>query len=84
MPKDNKLEARLVRFYEGDIDTIKRFYPRVGYNIVVRELVHTHCRSLIEAEARNPEVNSDFAKQLAEPLTLDRLSAIKPGDEHDQ
>lgn len=54
MPKKSlqPLEMASIRLYEGDRDTLASFYPSIGYNAAVREIVHRHCRLLKEKEAR--------------------------------
>lgn len=54
MPKKSliPLEMVSIRLYEGDRDTLASFYPSVGHNAAIREIVHRHARLLKEKEAR--------------------------------
>lgn len=54
---DIPLEKALISFYEGDVDTLKQFYPRpIGYNLAVRTIVHEHCKVLRERASREAKV----------------------------
>lgn len=35
-----------VNLYVGDLETLKEFYPEMGYGRVIRNLVHQHCQKL--------------------------------------
>jgi hypothetical protein len=76
---DRPLERKLVAFFEGDIEILKRFYPTVGYNLAIRELVHAHCRHLEEQQSRNPELNHDLATDLAGRVDLNTV--VESGNE---
>lgn len=54
MPRKSTLPLEMVsvRLYKGDPQILASFYPDIGYNAAVRELVHRHCRLLLEKEAR--------------------------------
>jgi hypothetical protein len=41
-----------MRFFEGDPERLEEFYPRAGYNKVIRALVHQHIRLLEEKASR--------------------------------
>lgn len=38
------LEKVTIRVHAGDIAEINALYPELGYNAVIRELVHAHIR----------------------------------------
>lgn len=55
MPKKSSLPLEMVsiRLYRGDRAVLQDFYAAdIGYNIAIREIVHRHCRKLLEIEAR--------------------------------
>lgn len=39
-------EKKTVRFYEGEPSILDELYPKVGYNAVIRELVHAHIKKV--------------------------------------
>ncbi len=43
------LESTNIRLFAGDMERLCEYYPRVGANKVIRELVHQHLRSIEEA-----------------------------------
>lgn len=56
MPKKSSIPLEMVsiRLYRGDRTVLQDFYGAdIGYNIAVREIVHRHCRKLLEIEARS-------------------------------
>lgn len=38
------LEKVAVRLFMGDKDELQRLYPKAGYNMAIREIVHQHVR----------------------------------------
>ena len=47
MPRKKlNVEQALIRFYKGDIDTIREAYPDLAYNGVVREVIHRFAENL--------------------------------------
>lgn len=54
MPKttDRPLENVALRLYAGDKEVLKRFYPEIGYNAAIREIVTKHVAKLKELESR--------------------------------
>lgn len=63
MPKqtDLPLETISIRLYEGDKDVLRQFYPEIGYNAAIRELVHKHVAKLRERLNRQQGYQSDAA-----------------------
>lgn len=39
---NEKLTKRTMNFYERDIERMEILYPRSGWSVAVRELVHSH------------------------------------------
>lgn len=71
MPKqtDRPLVPVALRLYEGDKEVLARFYPEIGYNAAVRELVTKHVAKLKELESRQglthvPAIDIDPADPL--------------------
>jgi len=52
-----------LRLYAGDKERLQAFYPRLGYNAAVRELVRRHVKAL---EARLEE-----QRELSTPIPVD-------------
>ncbi len=51
--RDNvEKEVVTLRLYKGDKEILNEFYPRAGYNRVVRILVRKHIRALQEKLSR--------------------------------
>jgi hypothetical protein len=42
------LEKVTIRLHEGDKDILEKYYPRSGYNPVIRQLVRRHIKQLEE------------------------------------
>lgn len=59
------MEKISCRLFGGDRSTLQRFYPRAGYNQVIRALVHKHCRQLEE------NLNQELAKIKLTPTELE-------------
>lgn len=49
-PQNNQLEKVSIRIFVGDREELERFYPALGYNKVVRFLIHKHVKKLQEQE----------------------------------
>lgn len=53
MASDIPLKKTLIALFEGDVETLKQFYPKpVGYNFAIRHIVHEHVLRLREQESR--------------------------------
>jgi hypothetical protein len=63
-----KLEKRTIRFIEGDIDKIAKFFPKKGYNVAIRELVHSTVKALEE------RLNEKIAESNDVDLDLEELT----------
>ena len=59
MPKKSAIPLRkeTIRFFEGDTDTLQEFYPQIGFNRAIRELVSQHCKALRERQSRETQTN---------------------------
>lgn len=52
MPREQEeLEARTIRFFKGELDRLKAYYPHSGYNPIVRKMVRQHLRILDKRKA---------------------------------
>ncbi len=58
-----------LRLYAGDKEKLQSFYPRLGYNAAIRELVRRHTRAL---DAKLEE-KQERAQVPNEPLDLEVL-----------
>lgn len=54
MPRKSSvpLKKEVIRLRDGDKEVLQQFYPKNGYNAVVRQLVANHVDQLKEREAR--------------------------------
>lgn len=53
MPRqDQNLIKKTIRLYAGDTEELDGFYPTLGYNAVIRELVRRHLKRLRERTNR--------------------------------
>lgn len=77
MPKKSAIPLEIVtsRLYAGDKTTLQSFYPDIGYNTAIRELVHRHCRLLLEREARESPQNLETPNDGTDGHTF-----LLPGD----
>ncbi len=50
---------RQIKLYKKDLDTLQAYYPTVGYNHVVRELVRKHCAALRAAANNSPAISTE-------------------------
>lgn len=41
-----------VRLFDDDLETLRRYYPKAGYNAVVRGIVSLFCRKLRERSTK--------------------------------
>lgn len=46
MANERELEKRQVRLYAGHSAKLSSYYPKLGYNAVIRELVAQHLKQL--------------------------------------
>lgn len=49
------LEKVTIRLHAGDKDKLNDYYPHVGYNVVIRELVRNFIRKIEEKTSRQSE-----------------------------
>ena len=49
-----------LRLFSLDVEVLKQFYPEIGYNHIVRALVHRHARQL-EANAKQRLSKSELS-----------------------
>lgn len=54
----DKLEKITLRLYLGDIRTLSDFYPKTGYNRVIRALVRRHVRALKEKDSTESRIST--------------------------
>jgi hypothetical protein len=82
--KSNKpLDKRILNFYEGDIETIEKFYGgKLKWSEVIRELVHVHCNKLRERASREG-VMSNVGTELGEEVTLILAAGAGAGESDD-
>lgn len=45
------MEKVTIRLETDDLNVLRRFYPRSGYNAAIRQLVHAHAKHLLEQES---------------------------------
>lgn len=84
MPKklDLPTEKKLVKLVKGDAAVLQQFYPDIGYNAVVRSLVHRHAMKLKERESREGVIQHARTKTLGAELdTADSLGLSRDGAE---
>lgn len=75
MPKKSTipLEPVALRLYSGDKDVLKEFYPELGYNSAVREIVHRHVKALRERATRQGVTDNERLTELADAVPLGDL-----------
>jgi hypothetical protein len=81
MSQSNKppLKSVTVRLYEGDTEELSRFFPRQGYNMIIREKVHQLVRALQTREQEQLdamiETNSSETKGQSHDFNLNEPDA---------
>ena len=55
--KDESLEKVTLRLFTGDIARIKEYYPNLGHNRAIREIISKHLRSLDEKTSQRRAQN---------------------------
>lgn len=70
MPKKSDLPLEFVglRLVAGDKATLQEFYPTIGYNAAVRQIVHNHTKKLRERAAREGAQSNAAIRALASEL----------------
>lgn len=74
MPRksDQPLVTVTLNLVEGDREVLERFFPKpIGYQLIVRTLVHDFVKGLLEQESRQEE-----GPYVHEPLSAERLAAL--------
>lgn len=59
-----QLRKVTLNLVEGDREIIQSFYPRMGYQQAIRQIIHQYCRGL--QERANQEI-----KQNVQPIRVD-------------
>lgn len=62
------LKSVTLRLYDGDTETLKRFFQDFGYNIVLREKIHQLCKTLL---AREEEAIAKLTQSEIQNVELD-------------
>ena len=57
-PKSN-LVKRGIYLHPDDIATLQRFFPKVGWTVAARNIIHSACRKLVEQENKAKEPDDD-------------------------
>lgn len=53
------LKKITMRIFEGDDEILQRFFPKVGYQVAARQIIHKAVRNLLEREAQLVEESTD-------------------------
>lgn len=48
-PKIIRISANL---FEGDREVLQRFFPKIGWSVAMRQLVHNYCKKLENKESK--------------------------------
>lgn len=63
------LKMMAIRLYEGDTDELKRFFPGLSYQQIVREKIH---KLVLDLQAKEQErLNKLMESNTHEPATID-------------
>ena len=68
---ERELEVVTLRLVKGDKEILQEFYPEIGYNRVVRELVSRAAKRLREKYARQEQQNDPTSSGFASGGDLD-------------
>ena len=66
----------MIRLYSGDREELHRYHPDLGFNDIIRLLVHAHVKSLSEKESR---ANVGHNLSLDNVLDGHDLGTLSPG-----
>ena len=77
MPRrsEHDLEKVTIRLYRGDKEALQKYAPELGYNGVIRHLVHKFIRTMDTAAAKGL---SELEKIDVRDLKIDVSGAIQP------
>ncbi len=54
---DHKLVKITIRIFEGDKEELDEFYPLIGHNRAMREVIHKHIKLLKEKQSQRSTVD---------------------------
>ena len=75
--KSVPLEKVTLNLEAGDRETLIKFYPQVGWSVVVRHIIKKYCARLNELESQQSQ---PFNVENIEPIDLSGIEKMEPID----